>query len=143
MQDTIGEITRNINFPINDSEVIRRENLRLSLLRDSELSRSSFKDSLNNQEIEKSLVNSAFIKSELLVEYNQKKNNCRIGITKDIPAYNVRALSDAEIKAVVSKINNDPSASQDLKNKVADGKINSSRFGPGNSIVKYLNESKK
>jgi len=142
IENTIGEITRNINFPINDPEVLRQENLRLSLLRDSELYRSSFKYSLNNQEMEKSLVNSALIKLELLVDYNQK-NHSRIGIKRDIPASNVRALTDAEIKAVVDKINNDPYAPQDVKNKVANGKINSPRFGPGNSIVKYLNESKK
>ena len=142
MENTISEITRNINFPINDPEAIRQENLRLNLLRDSELSRSSVKDSLNKQEIEKSLVNSALIKLKLLVDYNQK-NNSKIGITRDIPTSNVKALTDAEIKAVVDKINNDPYAPQDVKNKVANGKINSSRFGPGSSIVKYLDESKK
>lgn len=141
MDNTIDEITRNINFPINDPEVLRQENIRLSLLRDSELSRSSFKDSLNNQKIEKSLVNSALIKLKLLVDYNQK-NNSNIGITKDIPTSNVRALTDTEIKAVVDKIKNDPYAPQDVKNKVANGKINSSRFGPNNSIVKYLDEKK-
>jgi hypothetical protein len=141
IEDTISEITRNINFPIADAEAVRRENIRLSLLRDKELSSKSFKDSLINQEIENSLVSSALNKLQLLVDHNQK-NNTKIGITRDIPSSNVIALTDSEVKAIIKKINNDPHAPQDVKSKVASGKLNGS-FGPANSIVKYLNETKR
>jgi hypothetical protein len=102
MENTISEISRNLTFPLADAEAVRRESIRLSLLRDKELSSKSFKDSLNNQKIDNSLVSSALSKLELLIDHNQR-NNTRIGITKDIPSSNVRALTDKEVEAIIKK----------------------------------------
>ena len=51
------------------------------------------------------------------------------------------SLTDAELKSVVDKINNDPNAKY-LKDKVAGGKI-SGFIGPYHPIIKYLRSIEK
>jgi len=42
IQSSISEIERNINFPINDSEIARMEGVRLNLSREAEMRTKSF-----------------------------------------------------------------------------------------------------
>jgi len=136
IEDSMQEIKRNISFPTHDPEAIRLENTRLKLSRDAELRSSTYllhKEKLN-------LLSSAKTKLESLAEYN-RKNHKGLGLRgwehtfKELTG--IDPLTDAELKSVVDQIKNDPNAAQDIKDKVAEGKI-SGPIGVNHSIIKYL-----
>jgi len=136
IEDSMQEIKRNISFPTHDPEAIRLENTRLKLSRDAELRSSTYllhKEKLN-------LLSSAKTKIESLGEYN-RKNHKALGLTRSERTFKeltgMDPLTDAELKSVVDQIKNDPNAAQDIKDKVAEGKI-SGPINANHSILKYL-----
>jgi len=130
IEDSMYEIERNINFPINDSEAVRMEKVRLDLARDAEMRTRPFMWVQEKQ----ALLTSAKTKLENLAEYG-RKNNIRLGVYSK--TNEVEKLTLAEIKCVVDKINSDPDVSLDIKKKVAKGNIEGT-IGINHPIIKYL-----
>lgn len=136
IENTMKEIQRNISFPSHDPEAVRLENIRLKLSRDAELRSKAYNFHVENSR----LLSSAKAKLESLGEYN-RKNHKGLGLSR-LASTGLDPLTDAEIKSVVNQINNDPNATQLLKDKVVGGSIS----GPINSnhpIIKYLESREK
>jgi hypothetical protein len=101
------------NTSLHDSESIRRDKLRLSMLPQKDTPSILSVEDIRIRE-HKALVSSALIKLEILADYN-KKNRQHIGTKLDIPEYNIIALTDGERSAVLNQLNNDPNAPLHIK----------------------------
>lgn len=143
IENTMQEIHRNISFPTQDPEAVRLENLRLTLTRQEELRRDA--PALFRRAENLRLISSAKVKLEALAEYN-RKNGAQWSINRLSETYKetlgVDPLTDAELKSVVDQIKNDPTATQALKDKVADGKI-SGKININHPIIKYIESLEK
>jgi hypothetical protein len=84
------------------------------------------------------LLSSAKRKLESLPEYN-RKNHHMYGLSAidKMPNKEIENLTAAELKSLIDVINNDPSVSSDIKDRIKKGTIRGG-IGVNNPIIKYL-----
>lgn len=137
--EAISEAERNINFPTDDPEVMRLENIRLRLLREKEMNSESYRKFFE----QKAFRSSALNKLEQIAEYN-RVNHRGIGLNGIYNATNnsLKPLTKDEMDSIINVIKKDPNLPKEVADKIKDDTI-LGNIGVNNPVIKYLKDIDK